>query len=106
MPTFEYLIWYRVERPDGDTERALRGMMARLACRTGIRGRLLIKRGEPDLWLESYAGIADPDGFERRLRQAIDEFDIEMFIDGPRHTECFAETGDVKPACVSAAGSV
>lgn len=99
MPTFEYLIWYRVEKADEDTERAVRGMMARLGCRTGIRGRLMKKRGEPRLWLESYAGIEAPDDFDLRLRQAVDEYDIEMFIDGPRHTECFADEGAVDAAC-------
>jgi hypothetical protein len=99
LATFEYLIWYRVERADHDSERAIRGMMARLGCRTGIRGRLMKKRGEDALWLESYAGVRDPDAFEQRLRQAIDEFDIEMFIDGPRHTECFIDSGIIQAAC-------
>jgi hypothetical protein len=33
--------------------------------------------------------VADPLRFEHLLRQAVDEFDVEMFIDGARRTECF-----------------
>jgi hypothetical protein len=84
-----YFVWYRVSRDDRDTEIALRSMMARLACRSGVCGRLLKKRDEPGLWMEIYADVAEPLRFEHLLRQAVDEFDVEMFIDGARRTECF-----------------
>ncbi len=75
----------------------IRGMMARLACRSGVGGRLIRKRDEPGLWMEIYADVADPARFEPLLRQAVDEFDVEMFIDGTRRTECFL-AGDAIPA--------
>jgi len=87
--TTQYYVWYRIEGDDADCERAIRGMMARLACRTGVAGQLLKKRGEDRLWMEVYADVPAPDVFEARLNQAVDEYDIGMFIDGPRHTECF-----------------
>jgi hypothetical protein len=94
-----YYIWYRVSRDDRDTETAIRSMMARLACRTGIPGRLMKKRGEPDLWMEIYQDIADADLLARRLAQAVDEFDVEMFIDGARHTECFVDSATIPATC-------
>jgi hypothetical protein len=84
-----FYVWYRIDADEADCERAIRGMMARLGCRTGIAGRLLKKRDEARLWMEVYTDVADPDAFQARLRQAVDEYDVEMFIDGPRHTECF-----------------
>lgn len=94
-----YFVWYRVNRNDRDTETALRSMMARLACRSGVSGRLLKKRDEPGLWMEIYADVADSLRFEHLLRQAVDEFDVEMFIDGARRTECFDAGESVVAAC-------
>jgi hypothetical protein len=45
--------------------------------------------------MEVYTDVAEPDAFQARLNQAVDEYDIEMFIDGPRHTECFV--GEATP---------
>jgi hypothetical protein len=100
--SYGFYIWYRVERDDADSERAVRGMQARLACRTGVGGRLLKKQGESRLWMEVYAGLADPAAFKVRLDQALAEFDIEMFIDGARHNECFEESDPVPVACTVA----
>ncbi len=98
---YDYYVWYRVAQADRDTETAVRGMLARLACRTGVAGILKKKRGEPGLWMEVYEGVADPAGFERLLAQALDEYDVEMFLDGPRHTECFLADEPVSAACAA-----
>ncbi|MCP5278765.1 MAG: DUF4936 family protein [Thiobacillus sp.] len=94
-------VWYRVEKDDRDTENAVRGMMARLACRSGVAGRLLKKRDEPRLWMEVYAGVADQDGFERLMAQKVDEFDLGMFIDGERRVEAFSEDWCATPTCAT-----
>ncbi len=57
---FTYCVWYRVTDDGPDTERIVRGLMARLACRTGIAGQLMRKRDEPRLWMELYAGVVAP----------------------------------------------
>lgn len=93
--TAHFYVWYRIDGDEADSERAIRGMMARLACRTGVAGQLLKKRNEGRLWMEVYTDVAEPDAFQARLNQAVDEYDIEMFIDGPRHTECFV--GEATP---------
>jgi hypothetical protein len=94
-----FYVWYRVERDDPDTEIAVRGMMARLACRSGIPGQLLKKRDEPRLWMEVYADVPDPDGFARLMDQKVDEFDLGMFIDGNRRVEAFLPDGSTPPTC-------
>jgi hypothetical protein len=98
---FNFYVWYRVARDEGAADVAVRGMMARLGCRAGVAGRLLRKRDEPGLWMEVYEGVADADVFERRLAQALDEFDVEMFLDGPRRTECFIADMPVTAACAA-----
>jgi len=82
-------VWYRIAGDEADCERAIRGMMARLGCRSGVVGELQKKRDEARLWMEVYRDVGDPAAFQHRLAQAVDEFDVEMFVDGTRHTECF-----------------
>jgi len=94
-----FYVWYRVEKDDVETETAVRGMMARLACRTGIAGQLLKKRDEPRLWMEVYADVSDPGAFERLMAQKVDEFDLGMFIDGARRVEVFQQDGSAAPSC-------
>jgi hypothetical protein len=97
LPSF--FVWYRVNQDDRETETAVRSMMARLACRSGVAGRLLKKRDEPGLWMETYVDVADPVCFEHLLRQVVDEFDVEMFIDGKRTTECFLNGEPIPAVC-------
>lgn len=94
-----YYIWYRVSADERETETVIRHMMARLACRSGVSGRLLKKREEPRLWMEVYEGVADPAAFERLLAAAVDEFDVEMFCERGRHSECFTQTDGGVAAC-------
>ncbi len=94
-----YFIWYRVRDDSRETETVIRHMMARLACRGGVTGRLLKKREEAGLWMELYEGVADPGAFERLLARAVDEFDVEMFCDGHRHMECFTQDTNTVTAC-------
>ncbi len=99
---YHYYIYYRVAEHNADeAELLIRSMQARLACRSGINGRLLKKRDEPGLWMEIYEKVADPQAFERLLSQAVDEFDIALFMDGARHQECFIgdAAANEPPAC-------
>ncbi len=94
-----YFVWYRVSRDDRDTEIAIRSMLSRLACRSGVVGKLLKKRDEPQLWMESYVDVPDAARFEHLLQQAVEEFDVEMFIAGERNTECFISGETTIVAC-------
>lgn len=90
---FHYYIYYRISEKDAaEAELLVRAMQARLACRGGVAGRLLKKCNEPGLWMEVYEDVGDPERFERLLGQLVDEYDLGVFIDGPRKLECF--TGD------------
>jgi hypothetical protein len=99
--TTGYYVWYKVaDADDCELEQAVRGMQARLACRTGVAGRLLKRREAPNTWMEVYEAVAEPVVFERELQALVDQFDIEVRLSDRRHVECFIETaGSVSPAC-------
>jgi hypothetical protein len=85
-----YYVYYRVsENSAHEAELLVRAMQARLACRSGVRGRLLTKRDDPGLWMEIYEQVTQPERFELLLDQAVDEFDVAMFLETPRRQECF-----------------
>jgi hypothetical protein len=92
-------VWYRVERDELETETAIRSMMARVGCRAGVAGRLMKKQHEPRLWMEAYEGVADAAAFTRILDEKAEAYDVGMFIDGPRHLECFMDTSPIQPTC-------
>ncbi|TCS72227.1 uncharacterized protein DUF4936 [Sulfuritortus calidifontis] len=96
-----YYVWYRVaDADDRELEQAVRGMQARLACRTGVAGRLLKRRDAPATWMEVYEAVAEPAAFERVLQALVDQFDIEVRLADRRHVECFVESpGAAVPAC-------
>lgn len=62
-----------------------------IAERSGVRGRLLRKRGEPDLWMEVYESVADAERFECALAEAIETHKLASLVrpDTVRMTECF-----------------
>jgi hypothetical protein len=84
-----YYIYYRVLTDDLETERQIRGLQARLTCRTGVQGNLLKRQDDALTWMEIYPNITDQIEFDRALKQALSEFDIAIFINGKRVTECF-----------------
>lgn len=87
---FNVYVYYRLDpRHVDEAETPIRALMAHLACRCAVTARLLKKRGEPLLWMESYEGVADADAFSLELVRAVDEYDVSVFIDGERHLECF-----------------
>ena len=88
-----YYVYYRVEGEAAEAEAAVRGAQARLACRTGVRGRLLRKRGEPAVWMEVYEEVDKGDAFEHALAQLVSEAELEVWLPAgeSRHLECFED---------------
>lgn len=84
-----YYIYYRVLTDDTETERQVRGMQAKLRCRTGVSGALLKRQDDALTWMEIYTNVVDASTFNTALQRTLNEFDIAMFINGNRITECF-----------------
>lgn len=69
-PACSVYVYYRLR--DGAppvATRAVADLQGRIAMRLGVRGRLLVKRGEPLLWMEIYDDVTDAD----RLLDALSE---------------------------------
>jgi hypothetical protein len=91
--TLCYYVYYRVTQPQ-QAGAAVRDMQSQLLVRSGVRGRLLIKRDEPGLWMEVYEGVNDAPAFEAELDRLITTTKLERFLapGSRRHSECFEES--------------
>jgi quinol monooxygenase YgiN len=89
-----YYIYYRVDPAKAAaTERRIRELIEGMRKATGVHGRLMKKRHEPNLWMEIYENVSDEAKFEWELAEAVDHLKIrELLLPGtPRHIECFEE---------------
>lgn len=87
-----FYIYYRVAAERAVlARRQIDSLQDQLALSTGVRGRLMTKRGEPTLWMEIYEDIPDAGPFEHTLQAAVHELRIdELLVAGTeRHLECF-----------------
>jgi hypothetical protein len=93
MP-LSYYIYYRVQPGNAAAcEQAIRSVLSSVRETTGIAGRLMKKRGEPNLWMEVYEGVMDGAKFEWELAEAAGRHGILAFLlpGSGRHVECFEE---------------
>ena len=89
-----YYIYYRVDpAKTAAGEHRIGELLEAMHKSTGVAGRMMKKRGEPNLWMEVYEGVADEAKFEWELAEAVDHLRIqEVLLPGtPRHIECFEE---------------
>nr|WP_281069974.1 DUF4936 family protein [Pelomicrobium methylotrophicum] len=85
-------MYYRIDPAQADTAAArIRELQTALDCRTGVAGRLLKKRDEPDLWMEIYEEVQDPARFEQALAELVEEKGINALLapGSCRRAECF-----------------
>ena len=89
-----FFVWYRASGDASAVRAAADDMMADIAARTGIVGRLLVRRNEPGTWMEVYEGVPDADVFERELTAALARHDLVRVAGlGVRHVEAFITSG-------------
>ena len=87
-----YFIYYRIALGcDSAAREHVEQLQANLHRATGVRGRLMTKRDDPNLWMEVYEAVRDAGGFERALELALSdgEFDSLLADGSRRHVECF-----------------
>ena len=89
-----YYIYYRVQ-PEraASCKPVIRELMAAVQKATGIAGRLLGKRGEPNLWMEIYEDVVDDAKFEWELADAAGRLKVQEFLlpGSTRYVECFED---------------
>lgn len=89
---YSFYIYYRVDPARAAAcEPRIRELFAAIRKATGVSGELMRKRGESNLWMETYLNIADDAKFEWELADAAGRLNIaEFLVPGtPRHIECF-----------------
>ena len=92
--SWSYYIYYRIDAAHAAACReAVNRLLEDVRGRTGIRGRVLVKRNEPLLWMEIYEQVADEARFEWELTEAVAASGIAALLQpgSSRHTECFSE---------------
>lgn len=89
---FSYYIYYRVVKPD-EAAVVVHTLQSAIRDRLGIAGRVLIKRGEPSVWMEVYEGISDTAEFEAVLARLVEGagFDGVLAAGSTRKSECFED---------------
>lgn len=89
-----FYVWYHATGDGAATHVAIAAMMAEVSRRTGVPGRLLVRRDKPSTWMEIYEGVNDVAMFERELSVAVARHGIAC-IDGlgDRHVEAFVAAG-------------
>ena len=90
--SYSYYIYYRVDPAQAEMAKLrIKQLLAAVAKSSGIAGRLMTKRGEPNLWMEVYEGVADEARFEWELANAVNQLNAIEFLQpgNGRHIECF-----------------
>jgi hypothetical protein len=91
---FSFYIYYRVDPARaGVCEPRVRELFKLVHKVTGVKGRLMTKRGEANLWMEVYENVPDESRFEWELAEAAGKLRIQEFLQpgGGRHVECFRD---------------
>ena len=91
MP-YSYYIYYRVDPAQAEAAMPrIKQLLDAVRNTTEIPGRLMKKRGEPELWMEVYENVADAEKFEWELAEAVSKLKATEFLPpgGGRHIECF-----------------
>ena len=89
-----FYIYYRVAAgQEALARQRVQALQRQLLDVTGMRGRLLVKRGDPSLWMEVYEGVADPPAFERALAASVSAAHLESVLVAGAHRqiECFED---------------
>ncbi len=87
-----YYVYYRIDPQHLDAARAaVDEIFAAVQRLTQVRGRILKKPDEPNLWMEIYENVEATAVFETALREAENHTGILRFLadEGRRHMECF-----------------
>ena len=91
---YSFYIYYRVDPGKaGACEPRVRELLKLVQKVTGVKGRLLVKQGEANLWMEVYENVSDDSKFEWELAEAAGQLKIQDFLQpgGGRHVECFRD---------------
>ena len=91
---YSFYIYYRVDPAKaGACEPRVRELLVLMRKVTGVQGRLMVKEGEANLWMEVYENVADESKFQWELAEAAGKLKIQEYLQPGtgRHVECFRD---------------
>ena len=91
---YSFYVYYRVDPAKaGACEPRVRELLVLMRKVTGVQGRLMVKEGEANLWMEVYENVADESKFYWELAEAAGKLKIQEYLQSGtgRHVECFRE---------------
>jgi len=91
---YSFYIYYRVDPAKaGACEPRVRELLVLMRKVTGVQGRMMVKEGEANLWMEVYENVADESKFQWELAEAAGKLKIQEYLQSGtgRHVECFRE---------------
>jgi hypothetical protein len=89
-----FYVYYRVApEAEATARRRVLTLLERVRSQSGVHGRLLRKRGEPQLWMEVYENVQDDTRFEAILSAGVRELALDEVLQhgGSRRVECFED---------------
>jgi len=92
--TYSFYVYYRVDPAKaGACEPRVRELLVLMRKVTGVQGRMMVKEGEANLWMEVYEKVADESKFEWELADAAGKLKIQEYLQPGtgRHVECFRD---------------
>ena len=85
-----YYVWYRIAGDPANARLGIAALLAAVAARGGVPGRLMVRRDDPSTWMEVYENVEDDAGFERALAACVEDLGAARWAEnGARHTEAF-----------------
>jgi len=91
---YSFYVYYRVDPAKaGACEPRVRELLVLMRKVTGVQGRMMVKEGEANLWMEVYEKVADESKFEWELADAAGKLKIQEYLQPGtgRHVECFRD---------------
>lgn len=96
--TTHYYVYYRVAAGDDSRlQSAVVRMQEALRAETGIAGRLLRRRDDPDTWMEIYENVSDAERFEAALAAAAAREGLDALAPSGRVVERFVPVDPLAP---------
>jgi hypothetical protein len=91
---YSFYIYYRVDPAKAGTcEPRVRELLDQVRNATGISGRLMVKQGEANLWMEVYENVGDDTKFAWEVASAAGKLKIQEYLQSgtTRRVECFRD---------------
>jgi hypothetical protein len=91
---YSFYIYYRVNPAKaGACEPRVRELLTQVHKKTGVKGRLMVKQGEANLWMEVYENVEDDTKFEWEIADVAGKLKIQEYLQPgtARRVECFRD---------------